>query len=649
MPYITATETKSISMVRKFAHQLASKCFLAFGFLALTFTTSQAQELKRESLFSKYNRSGLTYLYLENNEPNFGSRAMNQYRGFKVPEKFDDNSIRNNVLSRPANFRRGLRKEDSVLYFRLLEKEVFQQLTNQLFNADKEGRYNYQGLLKRARYNIGDEAVRRLEFSSRGIESNLLSDNWISPLLKNTYLILFDVYNITDYDEYYQREDNRRAENARRSRTASRPVDRLYRGYYARANIVAYRVDFSDTSLTTFFENYWADSSSKPEVLKQKLAQRKEMKLKVRRVAARDFEIQSRVNRKSPLAYKSQTELFEELFQGLPLNAQELLEDRVAETRVRQVIFNTRPLEAKVGKKEGVFTDQKFDVFEKEITADGSEITHYVGSIRAGGIVTDNRSVSIGETVPTKFYQVQGKRLDAGMVMEQVPEAGFSGTAGVMYNGYLNGYIRVDFWLGRYANSSSEFLSAFKVYADASYTYKTFDDPVRRLNYTEVSPSQGTSVAKKEAFTAVDLFSIGFGAGKGFYFWRNFLFEPYAGFRVYSASFNDAGLNTRLRNSGLGETYNFAWLLPEAGARLALQVGGGFRVMADAGLNPATFNSESSFFGERISSRLSPNDRALIGLNDAGVAAAYGISGSSNPFYIPFAPYRLTLGINFEF
>jgi len=86
----------------------------------------------------------------------------------------------------------------------------------------------------------------------------------------------------------------------------------------------------------------------------------------------------------------------------------------VDDFKPRAPIYATSPLLIKVGKKESVSKGQRWQVLESVEKGDKIVQVHR-GFVRAGKVI-DNSGLATGATTPSKFYQIQGNKLDKGML-----------------------------------------------------------------------------------------------------------------------------------------------------------------------------------------------------------------------------------------
>jgi len=191
-------------------------------------------------------------------------------------------------------------------------------------------------------------------------------------------------------------------------------------------------------------------------------------------------------------------------------NALLVLERNLEDFRVKTVLFSTRPPKAKIGYKENLKIDQRYFVYEMRQGSNGVIKAQRKGVIRATNKIVDNRFISTGNTEPSKFYQVAGKRLDAGMLLQQHSDLGFALSLGYSTGG-VGGYN------GRLEINTSSFFkknapSMVKLYLEGGYELK-------EIQITINSTSEDYK----------DFFRFGLGLGKEFCMLRNFRLQPYAG------------------------------------------------------------------------------------------------------------------------
>lgn len=144
----------------------------------------------------------------------------------------------------------------------------------------------------------------------------------------------------------------------------------------------------------------------------------------------------------STLTRKSDSEIYRQLITRSIKSSLSSIQTGDDDFTLRSSVFKVRPLQSKIGKKEGVRSDKLFEVSEKVLDKKSGKISvRKVGYVRAKR-VSDNRYSSAGNTRPSGFYRASSKRIRKGMELKEIYESGFMLGAG--YNldtsNILNGY-----------------------------------------------------------------------------------------------------------------------------------------------------------------------------------------------------------------
>ncbi len=136
-----------------------------------------------------------------------------------------------------------------------------------------------------------------------------------------------------------------------------------------------------------------------------------------------------------------------------------VLVNKIADFKVKATVLSTLPVTAKVGKKEGLYVDQRFNVvrLEEEMVKDekGNVTPQQVAKRRATVRVKkvfDNRTIATGETEGvSKFYKTRGYAIHEGYTLVENSDMG----VGISIElAYAHPNVTVDYRLGRFANIS---------------------------------------------------------------------------------------------------------------------------------------------------------------------------------------------------
>ena len=131
---------------------------------------------------------------------------------------------------------------------------------------------------------------------------------------------------------------------------------------------------------------------------------------------------------------------------------------KVSELQPQATIESVKPIEANMGRKEGVHVDKRFDVIRLEERTvkdkNGNISVEQVEKVRAtvrAKKVVDNRGLATGDVAElSKFYKIRGYAIQEGYTLRQNPDRG----VGIALEplGVYPG-VSIDYRIGRYAPS----------------------------------------------------------------------------------------------------------------------------------------------------------------------------------------------------
>ncbi|MDR3366014.1 MAG: hypothetical protein LBO71_03485, partial [Prevotellaceae bacterium] len=225
------------------------------------------------------------------------------------------------------------------------------------------------------------------------------------------------------------------------------------------------------------------------------------------------------------MGVRSKEALLKEMLQKGYKEIMEVLDKKVAAFKVLAGVWELDPIRAKIGKKEGLKTDQRYYVLEYEQDSKGKVKAVRKAVVRVGAGVADNRTVATGKSEASKFYQIAGRKVEKGMTLEQRNDAGIGMLMGsaVALNKDGNGQpqlqpqLRVEILPNRLINLGV--WPGLYVYTEGIMEISNYE-----LNSSLIDKYGFTDKSKDYTFLRGE-----FGLGRGFYFWRNFSLSPYVG------------------------------------------------------------------------------------------------------------------------
>ncbi len=505
------------------------KRIFLFSFLILLTIVSFGQnasdagkKVKSSEPSTHYDRVSLTYLLLDWGTGGYNNLLKQTFPKLKPADKYDDNSIKQNVLPISASrnetestFAFNLRTPDNAsnkLKDALVQKHIANAVIARWFSRKEDGSFGVELLQERGLYNATDADVAAANASKLGIAKLMDSGE---ELLGNSFIIVFDVNDLIDMEESY----NRLQKNSKTT------VSRVKNGFQAKISAYVYKINFNDTINSIFWTQLWAGSTDPDLALRKAKFDSYNFPLTYFTRSTTLTEA-SQFNPGQALAPKVQAtpeQLMQKLLQdGINANLS-AIENSLEEFKVKASLFSTHPLEAKIGKKEGLKTDQRYFVYEMEQNASGKITARRKGVVRATQHITDNRTISTGKSKTSRFYQVAGGRLDEGMLLQQRNDAGLALTLGGSTGGVSGFDGRLDINLSRLLGSKMP--TMIKLYVEGGY------DPVEAKN-TYVGAVETPS-------TYTNFLRFGGGFAKEFCFAHYFKFQPFAGIGLETASDKD--------------------------------------------------------------------------------------------------------------
>jgi len=394
-------------------------------FLLCFFSMNTLFAQKSQVETSKYERNSLSLHFLKFASGNsFSDQVLNSV---KVSGKYDDNSLGSNVLtinvSEPgisaAPLPKGAKAVNKVdaeaasEFYGLLVKNIYDQkipnkiLAKILINDQKVSTPDV--LSQRGEYNATDAQVLKANASKEG--ASLLRNNGLENMLKNVYFIVTQTGAIKS--EY--------------SKTAK---ENMYSVSYKSYLI---QIDLKDLLATNFWNDfYWTE----PNEAKYNNFMNYKFPVKLISVtesAATTSETKLElVGLKLEKKPKTQEEITKELAEQTVSDALVTHSANYDPFKVKTVVYTASPITAKIGKKEGLRIDDRYEVFENRMSESGEKTSVKMGYVRASK-VADNAKNADGNTQPSEFYKAPARRVDKNMILKEVPEKGIQIGAEFMF------------------------------------------------------------------------------------------------------------------------------------------------------------------------------------------------------------------------
>ncbi len=373
--------------------------------------SSHAIAQKIEAQTATYVRNGLSIHFAT--PSGFSNDVLNS---IKVAGKYDDNSFGDNILRLNSSYSgQGSSSNDKKSkttslveseaatpeYQAVLEAIASQKIPNKviakiLLNAS--GKVDYATIFKRGEYNATDNTMIAANASNEGLTG--VQSDAVSNVLNNVYLLIQQTGTIT-------------TKSSKDGSTYSVP----FKSYLL-------QVDLSELFATNQF---YATFNQKDADVASKI-NNYNFKIKLISVSEgtgstsdKELELQGLKMVSTP---KSQEQIYSDLATatidgGLTDHA-----NNYEAFKVKTKVFSVGPITAKIGKKEGLRIDDRFEVFRNGIDkSTGDKFARKLGYVRVAK-VADNEKVADGNSEPSKFYKAPARGIEKSDIMKELPESG---------------------------------------------------------------------------------------------------------------------------------------------------------------------------------------------------------------------------------
>ena len=408
------------------------KQFLLLMIILVPFYTSYAQDMK-------YRRSSMYSVLIRHPEKEFGKDIDTVFRQMPLPDKFDNHNLKVRAINAGVFEKsKNTEEEDACKMIEtfLAKNDIAKRLVAKWFNRKsgrgKDGTFDMNLIIERGLYDASYFDAQLAEMSVRG--QSMLADAG-EELIGNTYVLFNDI-------KYVDKEEESGLAAAGllivgslasqftgglASAIISYGTDAVVgitdkiAGFRVVVTSYLYRLNWDEEIANTFYTEYYM-SSPNPE-----------------RKAAFDavdglFKLtylgcQKSVSEKAGLeGVHDKNDMIRKVCTRAIDKNVALLQKSYEEFRVKTPLFSTEPITAKIGLKEDITADSRFEVLEIVEKEDGRTEYKRVGIIKPiKGRIWDNRFMAEFEEenketdlTATEFEIVNGSGFYPGMLIREI-------------------------------------------------------------------------------------------------------------------------------------------------------------------------------------------------------------------------------------
>lgn len=387
---------------------------------------------------NKYRRSALYSVLVRHPDKEFGKDIDTVFRSIPIPDKFDNHNLKVRSLD-VVSINKDLSKEENTLA--TIEKflsvnAIPRRLVAKWFNR-KEGRigdgtFDTKLIAERGLYGASFEDVLTAKHSVRG--KSLLMDAG-ENLIANTYVIFNDI-------RYLDKEEIAGASAAGiaiagaiasqfTGGLASLAIDATTRGVTRLASSIAgfrvtvtsylYRLEWDEEVAYTFYDKYYM---TEPDDVKKKAFSSEKDLFTVKYVGS----FKSVSGQTTLKGTTTKNDMIRKVCERALDENIANLQHQFEEFRVKTPLYSVEPLSAKIGLKEDVSKDRKYEVLEIVENSEGVLEYKRVGVIQPRpDHIWDNRYLAdfedenVGSTIKeTEFETISGSGFMPGMLIREL-------------------------------------------------------------------------------------------------------------------------------------------------------------------------------------------------------------------------------------
>jgi len=404
-------------------------------------STSQSTAYTHASS-DKYRRSSLYSLLIKHPDKEFANDIEEVFKSIPIPEKFNNHDLKFkvvNAMSPREDTAKDLQQLDNTQSF-IVTNDIGRRLVAKWFDYDsKTGTFDLGLIFDRGLYDASFSDIKTALATTRGY--NMLKDAGIE-LIGNTYIIFNDI-------QYVNKEDRAAvvgfvlgmtgeiaggvagvtsgktsAVSSLVSATSNlgAAISDQIAGFSVEVTSYLYRLNWNDEISGTFYQNYYVDRKN-PSVTKRNAFNQDKGTFTMSFVGVQT--VQS--GKTSLKGVSTNGEMIRKVCTRAIDKSIAKLQQKYDEFKVKTPLYSINPLFAKIGVKEGIDENTKFEVLEKMEDENGRTSYKRVGTIKpVKGKIWDNRYLATEEGFEnanlsaTEFTKVSGGDFYPGMLVREM-------------------------------------------------------------------------------------------------------------------------------------------------------------------------------------------------------------------------------------
>ncbi len=391
----------------------------------------EAQELK-------YRRSSMYSILVRHPDKEFGKDIDSVFRTMPLPDKFDDHNLKVRAINAGVHQKSNNTEEENIrssIETFIVKNDIAKRLVSKWFNRKegrgKDGTFDMNLIIERGLYDASYFDVQLANMSIRG--QSLLADAG-EELIGNTYVLFNDI-------RYVDKEESAALVGVGAvllggvlaeftggltstlisyGSNLTADIAENIAGFRVSVTSYLYRLEWNEEVANNFYLNYYI---SQPNVEKKKAYEIAEGLFSLKYVGS-----QKVVTGKTSLkGVHDKNDMIRKVCERAIDKSVALLQREHEEFRVKTPLYSTGPITAKIGLKEDVNEENRYEVLEMIENAEGRTEYKRVGVIKPiKGRIWDNRFMAEFEETAdstltaTEFEKVSGGDFHQGMLIREL-------------------------------------------------------------------------------------------------------------------------------------------------------------------------------------------------------------------------------------
>ncbi len=359
---------------------------------------------------AEYSRPSVTFFITSYSGDQQSVKALNSAKKISFSDKYFNHNLAGIEIPMTSGFKGKTHAEKKkILKHYLEDNRIGNKMVAKWFNRQENGMFNLDYVHECGMYDASDQDVLMSTAAKRG--EAVLKDAG-QNLVNRTYVLIISPKEFTSFD------------------------DETSHGWRSQFDAFLFKLDFDDEDVSRFYE-IWPYEDDPEDVKDFKIAAFDTLQFNFRYVYGKPGMMSSSMEIYALTSNpKSSNQLFDEMVEDMYTDLMFAIDKDLEAFRVKVNVSGTHPIRAKIGKKEGLKTDQRYFVYEF-VWDDyaGEAVEKRKGVVRAKSKIADNRNVATGKSPESQFYQIYGGTIRQGMVLQQRNDFGISLLAGYGFGG----------------------------------------------------------------------------------------------------------------------------------------------------------------------------------------------------------------------